>query len=63
MRIALVLLLLVLVSTIEGQPSYPREFDVRGCSVTDGRDASHPDQHCTKCDWIRTDDGWIVSCQ
>jgi hypothetical protein len=63
MRITVFLLLLVLASTISGQPTYPREFDVRGCSVIDGHNAEHPDQHCTKCNWIRTDDGWMVSCQ
>jgi hypothetical protein len=65
MRLAFGLMLLLLGSTLSGQPSqpiYPRDFAVRGCNVTDGREPSHPDEHCANCDWIRTDEGWIVSC-
>jgi hypothetical protein len=66
MHIAFALLVLLLGSTVAGQPArpmYPSDFEVRGCSTIDGRDQAHPDQHCANCTWIRTDDGWMVSCQ
>ena len=65
MRLAFGLMLLLLGSAVNGQPSrppYPNDFEVRGCSALDGRDPSHPSVVCKRCDWIRTDDGWIVSC-
>jgi hypothetical protein len=45
MRLAFGLMLLLLGSTLSGQPSqpiYPRDFAVRGCNVTDGREPLAP---------------------
>lgn len=63
MRIAIALSILLLASTISGQPPYPQEFEVRRCATIDGRDPACPDVARKNCMWIRTDDGWMVSGQ
>jgi len=42
------------------KPPYPQEFEARGCASFDGRTGT---VMCKACAWIRTSDGWIVSCE